>query len=395
VSTSSLSYVFISYIAEIAGWYNLFLGGSVYALWELLGSGAFWAVSKIHPKISKVMTKWWKVLFLLSSIGALIYIFVNCILTLVDNPVGTSTVLTRSINSGISLSVCLSKLTSLYDRDNLKFIDVANTTGFWETGNNLSNKISSLSISGFDGAVLTLWNKSQVPIPELQHLFSNFNIISSNQTIDFCHTIELSALPIRVRNVQVRAVNDITLIIHLAGQLFASHLKYSILNDDTVKTNDYKFIMYGSEVNFQWEETSFTAINTEDCENYNTTWTYDTCRIDFALKDLGSRSDLVKNLLRPSDSKVQQGVDQYVLKSLYSSFLSQTFRESCRPDCRSLVVNMGAETSQIPAQPKEGIVFSFSKKGQPLPPITVEVNITLAELSKLNEVGKTCVISSK
>jgi len=191
-----------------------------------------------------------------------------------------------------------------------------------------------------------------------------------------------------VQQVQVRALNDITLIIHLFGQLSASHLKYSPLNDDTVKKYDYKFYIYESQVNFQWEETSFSAINTEDCENYNSTWTFDDCILDLALKDLGGRSVHVKSLLRPSDLKVQQGLEQRILQSLYTSLLSKNINARCQPDCRSLVMNMRAETSSIKANSQKGIAFSTSKNPQPLPQMNVEVNITLAELNKLNKVCK-------
>jgi hypothetical protein len=36
VSQASPSYGFITFIAEVAGWYNLFLGGSVFAMWKVL-----------------------------------------------------------------------------------------------------------------------------------------------------------------------------------------------------------------------------------------------------------------------------------------------------------------------------------------------------------------------
>ncbi len=343
------------------------------------------------------------------SSGVLIYIFLDCINILVMNPVGSNILLTNSIVQGLSLSICLPQYTTSYTKNasleshfldkvnktdflgittTTFFLDLANTTAFWLNGNDLRNKIFDLSVIMQEGDVIKIWNTSQSSTSkQTSSLFSIFNIVSSNLSVDFCHTIDLSMVPGNMRIVQVRAVNDITLIVHLPGQLLAAKAKFGIANTETTKQDYIRISMYNSAISLQMEETSFQNVSTHACKNYNTTWTYDSCVMNHAITELNGNITLLRKLLMPSNnSTVQQGIDRAVLQKLYAILLLQSSETVCLPDCRSLIVNMRAETSPTMAQPSGGITISYLKDPIPLPPFIVDVNITLPGLSKLTQV---------
>ncbi len=383
VSRASPSYGFITFIAEMAGWYNLFLGGSIFAMWEVLGAEmVLAAIAKIQGKLAQVLSQWRNSLYILVSSAILLYIFIDCISLLFLNPVSSSTLLTNFIAQGLSLSICLPQHTSAIDKS-FTIVDVANSTTFWVNGNNLSSKIFEISATMQDGTVLSIWNRNQSLAVKERTPFSIFNILSSTQSVDFCHTVDLSTVS-EILEVQIKAVNDIYMAVHLPGQLLVAQAKYSVANQDTMQVMSKKIFLYNSEVKIELEETSFQNVSTQSCKNYNTTWTYDRCVMDFGIMQLEGNTELLMNLLLPnSNSTVQQGIERTVLQRMYSTLQSQN---ECLPDCRSLVVKMGVETSPNKAQPTRGISQTISMLPLPLPPLLVEINITLPHLSKLNQV---------
>ncbi len=387
VSRASPSYGFITFIAEMAGWYNLFLGGSIFAMWEVLGAEmVLTAIAKSQGKIAQVLSQWRNSLYILVSSAILLYIFIDCITLLFLNPVGSSTLLTNFIAQGLSLSICLPQHTSSIDKSFTK-VDVANSTAFWVNGNNLSSKIFEISATMQDGTVLSIWNRNQSLAVKERTPFSIFNIVSSTQSVDFCHTVDLSTVS-EILGVQIKAVNDIYLAVHLPGQLLVAQTKYSVANRDTMQVIPKKIFLYNSEVKIELEETSFQNVSTQSCKNYNTTWTYDRCVMDFGIMQLEGNTELLMNLLLPnSNSTVQQGIERTVLQRMYSTVQSQN---ECLPDCRSLVVKMSVETSPNRAQPTRGISQTIEKLPLPLPPLFVDINITLPHLSKLNQVCNCC-----
>jgi hypothetical protein len=409
VSKSSPTYGFITFIAEVAGWYNLFLGGSVFAMWKVLGTQILWVLAKIQGKLSQLLSPWRNILYLLMSSGILIYIFLDCINILVSNPVGSNILLTNYIIKGLSLSICLPQQTlSLRKNNSLdspfldglnttweevssdSFLDLAKTTDFWLNGSNLKNKIFDLSVKMQDGDVVTIWNTSQSSTStQKTNLFSIFNIVSSRSSVDFCHTLDLSLITGNVRAVQVRAVSEITLIVHLSGQLLAAQAKYGVANTKTVNKLLDTIFLYNSEVSLQLEETSFQNVNTQNCKNYNTTWTYDRCVMDFVIMEMGSNTDLLKRLLLPSNySIVQHGIETTALNSLYIGLMSHNFEAVCLPDCRTLLVNMNAMASPTLGQPQKGILSPppTIKSSIPLPPFLMEITMTIPSLNILNQV---------
>ena len=388
VATILPSYDFISYIAEVSGWYNLFLGGSVYALWELLLYWTGGILDKFNLKFNlliQVMT----IIFLVVAGGTLAYIFFDCIINLTNRPTGTST-MTKTNLIGLSLSVCLSHYTSIY---NLKsnssenmFTDVANTTDFWIKGNNLSSKIAELIVKNRDGEWVSIWDRSMGSVinPTQPNLFQSVNVIKNDVAVDFCHSFELSGLPYSVSQILIRAVDDVTLFIHLSGQLYRSPLLWEVANTDTLTMKSEKIYLCGSELNLQLEGASFKNVNSTNCITYNATWTYDNCLLDFALNRFGSKQDLLRRLLfTPNNIGLNDKVDRAVLQSLYSILLSQDSDKNCRPDCRSLVVEKIAEANKIPVI-SSGI--PRISKPQPLPPILVNVSLHIPELININEV---------
>ncbi len=388
LSKASPSYGFITFIAEVAGWYNLFLGGSIFAMWEVLGTKIMRKLAKIWGKRSQSLSKRWNILYILLSSGILAYIFIDCITNLILNPIGSNTLLASSVVQGLSLSICLPQYTSHYAAS--RYLDIANSTAFWIYGNNLSNKISDLSVITQQGDVLPVWNVNQATSStQEKNLFHIFNIVSSDLSVDFCHTVDLSSLPGHISGLRVRAVNDIELVIHLAGQLLASQKKYAVANTETVKnpfTQGGRLELYNSVVKLQLEETSFNNVSTHTCKNYNKTWTYDSCVMSYVTGMSGDNTTLLTSLLLPSrDSIVQQGIERVVLQSLYAALLSKNVETVCLPDCRSLIVNMRAEAIPKTDRSRFISVYQYATYA-PLPPLLIEVNVTLPDLSKLNQV---------
>ena len=388
VSTTLPSYSFVSYIAEVAGWYNLFLGGSVLALWEGLWAAlSLWSWLHISPKKLGQLTPVLTVLVIVAAGGVLIYILMDCVTQLVDKPIGTSTMLRTSL-TGLSLSVCLPRFTYIFNVNAHK--DVANTTDFWARGNNLSNKVAELSVRRSEGGDwVTLWNRTGSAANTSQlSLFQVVNVIRSTTAVYFCHSLDLSALPYRISQVLIRAVDDVALFVHLAGQLLKSQGFYEIANMDTLKVPNNNIDLYGSEVSLQLEETSFLEVSSADCDQYNTTWTFDNCLLDTALMRIEvNKQDLLRGLL--NGTTVEAGIEKTFLQDFYSVLLSQAVERSCQPDCRSLVVQMTAEASTVKAMmPTGGIPRLVANIPKPLPPISVNVNLTMPELSQLNQVNK-------
>jgi len=388
VSKTHSSYGFVTFIAEVAGWYNLFLGGSIFAMWEVLGTKLCRALTKVQKKLSQFLARWQNTIYLMVSSAVLIYIFIDCATILNLNPVGSNILLTSSIIPGLCLSICLPQYTSAYSFINASypFVDSSNTTLFWENGNKLSNKIFEVSVIMQGGTAITLWNKSQSAMSaQPTNLLRIFNVVSSDLSVDFCHTVDLSTLSGHVRGVQVRAVNDIKLAVHLAGQLLTARALYGVANTNTVR-HQQNIFLYNSEVSLQIEETTFQDVNSKDCVNYNTTWTYDDCVLDFVIMESGGNSEILRWLLLPNDSSVQQGIEREVLQSLYVALLAQNVETSCHPDCRSLVVTIREEASPTMAQPQRGITPLSGSNLRPLPPLLVDINITMPILSKINQV---------
>ena len=387
---ASPSISLISYIAEIAGWYNLFLGGSVFALWEVLWVWAIWVLTKVDMKLDNLRCIL-KVIFFLLAGGVLIYILMDCFTKLLNKPLGTSSMIKTSLAGGLSLSVCLPQLSSNYIPNSPiyanPFKDLANTTDFWMRGNNLSNKIAELSVKQLGDEWVTLWNRSKVS-DALQHkLFTSANIINNDIAVDFCHTIDLSSLPYSISQVQIKAIDDITLVLHLAGQLLRSQNYYEVLNRETLSViNNNNILLYGSEVSFQLEETTFQNVNILECKHYNANWTYDNCVMDFGLSRMEEKRSVLSRLLMPNSTRIDTVVERTVLQDLYYELLSQDVEKICKPDCHSLVVRIIAETSTEKAFPERGIDIWKLPIPQPLPAINVTINLTIPKLSKVNEV---------
>jgi hypothetical protein len=263
---------------------------------------------------------------------------------------------------------------SKYNPVSQPFNDVANTSEFWIFGNALSNTVAKLSVKSSVSDWVTLWEKSKVPSAgQINHsIFENMNMIRNGETVNFCQTVDLSAIPYKLSQVMIKVIEDVTLIFHLNGQLLTSQNCYVIANRDTVLESDYRFFLYGSDISLKLEETSFQNINNDNCENYNSSWTYDDCLINTALGRLGEEHYLLGQLLKSnSNTIINTGIEATVLKRFSSILQSGQVMNTCRKDCRSLVVKIMAETSS--ASPK-------------LVPPMVDINIFLPEIYRIDEV---------
>jgi hypothetical protein len=388
VSTSFPSYGFISYIAQVAGWYNLFLGGSILAFWDSIWIFSSQILSKFYVQFD-LLFKIQKFIIKVLAGGILVYIFTDCISTLANTPTATSTMLTNSPN-GFSISLCLPQYTSVYalnyTADYENFEDIANTATFWTTGNSLDNKIAEFSVKKNNGDWVVIWSKDLMLLSnQSEHSpFKIVNMVYNEMTVSFCHTFDLTDLPFQVSQLMINAVNDITIMFHLAGQLLKSQSYYEVANKNTVVIRNNIYI-YGSEVTLQLEETSFQNIKSDQCENYNFSWTYDDCLLDYAITKLGNKQKLLNMLFRPNSSISHEGIERHVLQSLYLILNAEEIIYSCKQDCRSLVVKIFSESSPIKSSPKNGFKPAQTVS-QKLPPVNINVNITLPDISKLNEV---------
>jgi hypothetical protein len=385
VSTASPSYGFISLIAEVAGWYNLFLGGSVLAMWEFLGFRVLCILVKLQVTLLKMFSKTWKFSFFLVFICILFYILLNCITMLMKCPVGTRISLTNSLNKGLCISICLPQFTLVYNPRTLTSKDIANSTSFWDAGNNLSNKVSDINVITSEGDILNLWSWNQPT--QASNLFHVFNVISSDQAVDFCHTLDLSTISSTVSEVHINAVNDLTIAVHLAGQLLTTHAKYGIANNDTITfdtKNELDVQLYESRVSILVEETSLQMVNSLNCENYNDTWTYDDCILSQALKEFHGKRSLLYRLLRPNVSTVINGINSSVLQTLFSALSAEKVEINCPVSCRSIVVSMRPEIGVKLTRPNHSI--DWPTYMPPLPPMLMKVNLEFSDLSRVNEV---------
>jgi hypothetical protein len=346
-------------------------------------------------------------LFMILAIGTLIYIFIDGLITLAENPVGTSIQLKSGL-SGLSLSICLPQYTGMFlaapfnpalknPNISFSFQDLASTADFWTRGNNLSTKISMLRVrqSSEEDQLITVWPTS-FSEQQQNNLFSINNIVFSEDFIDFCHTLDLSQLPYKVSQVIVNAVEDITLVVHLSGQLYSrsSSAYYQVFNVDTMQIlNNVTLTLYPSEVNVHLEKiTSLNDKNSAECMIYNSTWSYDNCIVDSAVQLLGNghHGSLLTILLRPNSSNwvAEAGVPFTVLQDLYTVLLSGELQKNCWPDCNSLVAELTSEASALRAEPTTGFprLKCCRDVEKPLPALNATVNLTIPDMSRLSEV---------
>ena len=93
-----------------------------------------------------------------------------------------------------------------------------------------------------------------------------------------------------------------------------------------------------------------------------------------------------KNVL--SHATLNAGVERTLLQDVYRALLSQAGEASCRPDCSSLVIGMKTEVDVFGMGMDK--LQSVRRHGgtlpEPLPPISLEVKLSLPDLYKSNEV---------
>jgi hypothetical protein len=313
VSTGVLNYGLISYVAAIAGWFNLFLGGSILMLWDRIWILICLILTKLEKFTGKlqVLTLIQQKILIVLICGILLYILIDCIVTVLNSPIETSTVLASNL-SGFGISICLPQY--IYQVDRLSsqphkdvaitsefwkigssyqpYKDVANTSEFWKKGSNITSKILQLRVKKAGGGWALIWNNntnSSSGQPN-DSMFKTINVVS-DMSVNFCQFLDLSSLPFPIDQVWINAVNDVSLVFHLAGQLLKSQNYYEIANMESVKMESSTLFLYVSEVRLQIEETSFQYIDAHHCQNYNSSWGYDDCLLDSALSNFGNQQE--------------------------------------------------------------------------------------------------------
>jgi hypothetical protein len=289
VSRGVLNYGLIYYVADIAGWFNLFLGGSILVLWDRIWMVFcfFLAKFKKFKKVELLTLVQQKILIVLIC-GILLYILVDCVITVINSPIESSTVLASNL-SGFGLSICLPQYTYQLDKFQT-YKDVANTSEFWRNGSSLTSKIYKLRVNRGDGGLTIIWNNNTNSSSGQSNLslFKSINVVK-DMSVNFCNFLDISALPFPIAQVWINAVDDVTLAFHLAGQLLSSQNYYQIANMETIAISNGRISWYVSEVRLHIEETSFQQISANHCQNYNSSWTYDDCLLDSALSKFGSQ----------------------------------------------------------------------------------------------------------
>jgi hypothetical protein len=92
---------------------------------------------------------------------------------------------------------------------------------------------------------------------------------------------------------------------------------------------------------------------------------------------------LLKQLLKPNGTTPTSGIEGAVLQNLYSILQSAEVENSCKQDCRSVVVRSTGGPSTTKAFPRNGI---HPTKTTSTVLLDADVNVTLPQLSKKNEV---------
>jgi hypothetical protein len=282
------NYGFITYIADVSGWYNLFLGGSVLSFWDKICMLVCFFLEKLHVKYGRLLTFVQQKIIIILVLGILLYIFTDCVATLMNSPSEISTILASNLND-TGLSICLRRYTFVYEPSSKNYVDVANTSEFWINGANYSSKIMKLSVKKTDGEWAEIWNsyKSSSLGQTNLNIFKSYNIISDT-TVIFCHFLDFAALPFLVNQVMINAVDDVILVFHLSGQILRNQNFYQVANKDTIANSTSAIYLYESGVGLQLEETSFQKINSKYCQKYDRFWTYDDCLLDSAFHKFGN-----------------------------------------------------------------------------------------------------------
>jgi hypothetical protein len=94
----------------------------------------------------------------------------------------------------------------------------------------------------------------------------------------------------------------------------------------------------------------------------------------------------LKQLLKPNGTTPDTGIEGRVLQNLYSILESAEVVNSCKQDCRSVVVRATGGPSTTLAIPTNGIKIATSTSMEKMPPLDADVNVTIPQLSKRSEV---------
>ena len=219
------SYTWISFIAEFGGWVGLFLGLSILGGFEFVESQIF---SSNAIRFKKAVSKSGLILKMACSLGVLI-IVTHCGLKLITNEKSMDVKIEENLND-ISISLCSVENIYQVSLNNTNYY-MGNSTSFWNTITQLSNKLEMMELVLEDGNSVIIYDSSWDHGSE--YILYSINTPQFDTFIETCHTLDLK-LWNRIRRMEVMAKKELTIYVHITGQLLRSGRQgFSFMNKDT------------------------------------------------------------------------------------------------------------------------------------------------------------------
>ena len=210
---SKNEYDVISYIAEMAGWAGLFLGCSLAGITTALM--AYFKSKRNNISTVIKLQKGSIYIVRVLCLGYLAYLTVDRVKKLLENQLASTTTLENS-KVDISLTLCTSQIMRMSQTvvvNNGNPITVYNsllTHDFVSQWSNISELVSKILL--FDGNGLSI----DLEISDLNT--SSINLPLTNGTIDFCHTIDLSAFQ-KTTKIKMKLRTEVKILLHNPSQL--------------------------------------------------------------------------------------------------------------------------------------------------------------------------------
>lgn len=224
VSRMTENYTTISFIAEFGGWVGLFLGVSLLGVFELMLVLFFSSDSdRFFKKILMTGLTCLKTACTL----CLAYILFKCCEKMITGEIQSKVEFQDDLQN-ISLSLCSTENIYRVEYLGANLSYVGNIPGFWNNITKLMDKIDTLQIDFQNGNQVIIKDFTQS-----QYYFElTFNIPRYGTYIETCHTLSLKS---RIKKLKVKAKKEMSIYVHMSGQLFRPGRHGStFINSDTI-----------------------------------------------------------------------------------------------------------------------------------------------------------------
>ena len=227
------SYTLISFIAEFGGWVGLFLGVSILGGFEFVENQL---CSSIHFRFTKKMfSKSGLILKMASSLGVLI-IVVQCGFKLINTEKSTDVKIVEKFNN-VSISLCSVENIYQIRPNDTNLYYMGNSTSFWNNITRLSNNLERIEFVLENGNSVTIYDSSWDN--GSQYIQYSINTPKFDTFIETCHTLDLKHWN-RIKKMEVFAKKELTIYIHITGQLLRSGRQgFSFINKDTTTISNF------------------------------------------------------------------------------------------------------------------------------------------------------------